>query len=80
MRIEYTRQAKKDIKALNEPMKSRIQQAIEKLPAGDTKKVTGRKHLHRLRVGDYRIIFVWAEPEVIEIFSIGPRGQIYKGV
>lgn len=45
MRIGYTRQAEKDIKSLNEPMKSRIQQAIEKLPEGDIKKLAGRETL-----------------------------------
>ena len=37
--------------------KQRLKIAIEKLPAGDVKKLQGIKDDYRLRVGDLRVIF-----------------------
>lgn len=79
MKIEYSRRAEKDIKALNEPIKSRIRTAIERLPAGDIKNITGKPGYRRLRVGDFRVVFE-VTPEEIVIRGIAPRGQAYKGL
>lgn len=78
MKITYSRQAEKDVSALNEPMRSRIRTAIEILPAGDVKPIKGHRGHRRLRVGGYRVIFEIIDAETILIASIGPRGQIYK--
>ncbi len=57
MKLIYSNNAKRFIKKLNDPNKSRIRQAIENLPNGDIKKMKGSNQLYRLRIGDYRIIF-----------------------
>lgn len=80
MKIEYSKRALKDLKNLNEPIKSRVKTAIEKLPEGDIKTITGKVNYSRLRVGDYRIIFEIIAPEEIIIRGIAPRGQAYKGL
>jgi len=78
MKIEYSKQAKKDIKTLNEPIKSRVQVGINKLPEGDIKKLVGRDGYYRIRIGDYRVVFEVVAPEEIIIWGVAPRGQIYK--
>ena len=76
MQIEYSRQAAKAISKINNPFKKNIKEAIEKLPAGDVKKLKGYSSSYRLRVGDYRILFDMNEK--IEITNVLPRGEAYK--
>jgi len=80
MRVELNNTAKKQYKKLNEPYKSRIAAALDKLelepPKGDIKKLQGRDG-YRVVVGDYRIIFD-IEEDRIDVFKIAPRGQVYK--
>jgi len=55
-------------------------EAIEGLPdKGDIKRLKGQtaKNAYRLRVGRYRIIYVW-ERDRIKILDIDTRGDIYK--
>lgn len=80
MKIAYTKRAEKDLKALNEPIKSRIQQAIERLPGGTIIKLSGYKSHYRLRVGNYRVVFVQINDDELMVTTVAPRGQVYKGV
>ena len=57
--------------------KARIKQAIDKLPAGDVKKLQGLVNAYRLRVGDLRVLFS-VENDIIIIKDVLPRGQAYK--
>ena len=57
MQIEYSKEATKHIKMLDKPAKSRMKQAIEKLPNGDVKKLAGFASDYRLRVSGYRVLF-----------------------
>ena len=67
---------------LNEPMLSRITDAIDGLerkpPQGDIKELTDRPGVFRLRVGGYRILYR-VEADYIDIFKIARRGQSYQG-
>jgi len=80
MRVELSNAAKKQYKKLNEPYKSRIVAALDRLelepPEGDIKKLQGRDG-YRAVVGDYRILFD-IENDRIDVFKIAPRGQVYK--
>jgi mRNA interferase RelE/StbE len=44
--------------------------------AGDVKRLVGMPHL-RLRVGDYRVLFV-EDDAFVFVTEIGPRGSIYE--
>ncbi|MBQ3426335.1 MAG: type II toxin-antitoxin system RelE/ParE family toxin [Clostridia bacterium] len=79
MEIEYSKQAKKDIKELNEPIKGRIKKAIEKIPQGDIRKLKGYMNIYRLRVGGYRIIYK-ATIDGIYVEAVLPRGSAYKNI
>ena len=76
MKPIYSKRAAKAISRIGNPFKQNIKEAIEKLPAGDVKKLQGYKNAYRLRVGDYRILFDMDEN--IEITDVLPRGTAYK--
>lgn len=77
MRIEYKKQAVKYINSADRPTKKRLKEAIEKIPFGDIKKLSGFENEYRLRVGELRVLFT-IEDDTITVNDIKPRGQIYK--
>ncbi len=54
--------------------------AIDKIPLGDIKRLVGNKVpvLFRLRVGEYRIIYMYEDEQTIKVIKIDTRGDIYK--
>ena len=76
MSIQYSKQAVKFLQKQTKQVQQRIISAINKLPAGDVKRMQGSE-LYRLRVGDFRILFS-RTGEVLFIERIGNRGEIYK--
>jgi len=80
MRVELNSTAKKQFNRLNEPYRSRIAAALDKLekepPEGDIKKLQGRDG-YRVTIGGYRILFD-IENDRIDVFKIAPRGNVYK--
>ena len=77
MRIEYKKKANKYINSADRAAKKRLKDAIEKIPFGDIKKLTGFENEYRLRVGDLRVLFT-VENNIITVNEIRPRGQVYK--
>lgn len=77
LQIEFEKEAAKHISKMDKPTKQRIKKAIEKLPAGDVKKLQGYSEDYRLRVGNLRILFSVRE-DIITIKDILPRGQAYR--
>lgn len=77
MRIEYKKKAIKYINSADRAAKKRLKDAIEKIPFGDIKKLTGFENEYRLRVGDLRVLFT-IENNIITVNEIRPRGQVYK--
>ena len=54
MRIEYEKEAAKHIGKMDRPTKQRLKIAIEKLPAGDVKKLQGIKDDYAFSTPTYR--------------------------
>lgn len=79
MQIEYKKKAIKYINSADKPTKRRLKEAIEKLPFGDIRKLTGLENEYRLRVGDLRVLFT-IEDDIITINDVKPRGQAYKNL
>lgn len=79
MNIIFSKQAAKYIKYSDKPTKTRLKESIQKLPAGDVKKLQGYQNEYRLRVGDLRVLFS-IEGDAIVIESILPRGQVYNRI
>jgi len=79
MQIEYKRKAVKYIDSCDKNTQQRLKAAIEKLPFGDIKKLTGLENDYRLRVGDLRVLFTKENDRII-INAVIPRGQAYKNL
>ena len=81
MQVFLEREAAKYLERLNEPMKGRILDALEKLanepPEGNIRKLQGKEAAFRLRVGDCRILFK-QKTACLVVYKIAPRGQAYK--
>lgn len=79
MEIRYAKAAVKVINGMDRPTKQRIRNAVERLPKGDVKPLSGSVRLYRLRVGDWRIVFSYPDGNIVVIEKIAPRGEVYKG-
>jgi len=80
MNIVFTKQATKQIEKLDKITKTRIKNAISRIPLGDIKQLKGTKSaMFRLRVGDYRIIFEMTVENIIIRFVL-PRGEAYNSI
>ena len=70
----------KYLKKLDKSARSKIITAIEGLPGeGDIRKMrgSGPPNLYRLRVGKYRVLYIWQE-DIIRVIDVDTRGDIYK--
>ena len=78
-RKEIKRSAERDLLRLSKPDKERIRAAIERLPEGDVRQLTGLRDERRLRVGEWRVRFrIDRDRRVLVILAIKPRGGAYK--
>lgn len=77
--ISYEKEALRELDELESSVSRRILDKIEKMseePSScDVKKLKGSDY-YRLRVGDYRVIFVF-EGNIIKVLKVGHRQQIY---
>ena len=77
--IFYEKEALKELEKLESIVSRRIVDKIDKMsenPASCDIKKLKESDYYRLRVGDYRIIFIF-DDNIIKILKIGHRQQIY---
>lgn len=79
MTIKLSKRVVKTLAEIDLQTKNRITNAIKQIPNGDIKPLKGYKGYYRLRVGGWRIIFVYKDNGDILILKIAPRGEVYKG-
>jgi len=77
-RIEVKRSTAKALKKISKPDQKRISKAIdnlaENLPNPNTTKMKGNNPFHKIRVGDYRIVYeIQDDVLLILIVKIGHR-------
>ena len=86
MTIQYSKDSLKFLAKADKSTVDRIREAIHGLtlspPSGDIKRLQGySEDYKRLRVGKYRVIFMYSldgAVEILYIIDIGSRGDIYK--
>jgi mRNA interferase RelE/StbE len=76
------KRARKQIEGLTENVKYRIIDAGKELEKGfsarlDIMKLKGTKNHYRIRVGDYRILFV-LDADITYVYDISHRENVYK--
>ncbi len=84
-RIEVKRSAAKALQKTPKADQKRIADKIDSLAQNpsnpDTTKMKGNNPFHKIRVGDYRIIYeIQEEVLIILIVKIGHRKDVYKGL
>ncbi len=79
-RIIWTDPAKNDVRNLSKPVAMHIFATLHRFAdsgLGNVKALQGREEF-RLRIGDYRLFFVHAEPDTIEVRRVRHRGEAYR--
>jgi len=84
-RIEVKRSAAKALKKIPKPDRKRVSEKIdslaEKLPNPDITKMKGNNPFHKVRMGNYRIIYeIQDDVLLILIVKIGHRKDIYRNL
>lgn len=79
MKILYSKTFEKKFATYQQKLQIKIFEAINNIPDGNIKKMTGNDipPIYRLRVSKYRILFHINEEE-IKILKVDSRGDIYK--
>ncbi len=78
-KIVYNKKVKKFIEKQSKDQRIRIYEAINKLPAGDVKKMQTKQELYRLRVGEFRFVYeIIYDKIIISVIDANNRGDIYK--
>jgi mRNA interferase RelE/StbE len=84
-RIEFRPAALRDMRRIPKPFRVRLMTAIAALaavprPPGCVR-LQGAEGFHRVRVGDYRIIYLIEDPALlICVVRIGHRREVYRGL
>jgi mRNA interferase RelE/StbE len=81
--IEFKRSAAKALKKIprsdRKKIRDRIDSLAEELPDPVTTKMKGENPFHKVRVGDYRIVYEIQESLlVILVLKIGHRKDVYR--
>ncbi len=84
-RIEVKRSAAKALKKIPKPDRKRVSEKIdslaEKPPNPDITKMKGNNPFHKVRIGNYRIIYeIQDDVLLILIVKIGHRKDIYRNL
>ena len=79
MKISYSKTFEKKFSKYDRKLQEKIFNAIQNLPDGDIKRLTGNDipAIYRIRISKYRILFHMNEEE-IQILKVDSRGDIYK--
>ncbi len=80
-RIVWTEPARIDVRALDKPTAMRILSALHRFAesgTGDVKALQGERRELRLRIRDYRLFFVYAAADTIEIRRVLHRKEAYR--
>lgn len=81
--VEFTRHALKQLGKLDEQVRRRVVRAIQELadearPPG-AKKLVGESDHWRIRVGDYRVVYVIDDGELIVlVVRVAHRSRVYE--
>jgi len=79
MKISYSKTFEKKFSRYDRKLQEKIFYAIQNLPDGDVKRLTGNDipPIYRIRISKYRVLFYMDENE-IQILKIDSRGDVYK--
>jgi mRNA-degrading endonuclease RelE of RelBE toxin-antitoxin system len=80
-RIQFSEEAKSDIRAIPQHIAMNILTAIHRLAehgSGNVKELRGKAGEKRLRVGDYRVRFTEEHPDTLSVHTVRNRKDAYR--
>ena len=80
-KVYFRPAAVKDLEGLEDRDRDLVETAIErfaKTGQGDVKKLRGGQNHLRLRAGDWRIRFIYEQPDAIRVLHIRNRREAYR--
>lgn len=81
-RVFLTHRAERDLDDLDPPVRGRVVATVRRFAEtghGDVRKLRGAEGRWRLRVGDWRVLFTYAEEgDALLILRVLPRDQAYR--
>ena len=79
MKISYSKTFEKKFGKYDRKLQEKIFSAIQNLPEGDVKRLTGNNipPVFRIRISKYRVLFYMNDTE-IQILKVDSRGDVYK--
>jgi mRNA interferase RelE/StbE len=79
-RLEIKEEARQQLRALSNAQRRNVGHRLDALQnnlAGDVKKLTGRTHEYRLRIGSFRVLFM-LENDLISVYRVSDRKEAYE--
>jgi mRNA interferase RelE/StbE len=79
-RLEIKEEARQQVRTLPKEQRRNIGWRLDVLQtdlAGDVKKLNGRTHEYRMRVGSFRVLFM-LEGDVISVYAVKDRKEAYE--
>jgi mRNA-degrading endonuclease RelE of RelBE toxin-antitoxin system len=79
--VRWSPQARIDLRSIDRTNAMNVLQAIDRYLVtgiGDVKKLRPPRHEFRLRVGDFRILFLSSEDSAIEVLRVLDRKEAYR--
>lgn len=81
-RVLLTQRAERDLDDLDPPMRDRVVTTLRRFAStghGDVKKLQGEGDRWRLRVGGWRVLFIFDEEgDALVVLGVLPRGKAYR--
>ena len=82
-KIQFLRDAKKDLERLEHKIAKRIVKVLENLSLNPFQqkaiKIKGEKDIFRIRVGKYRILYkIYANKKTLLVIRIDKRSRVYR--
>jgi mRNA interferase RelE/StbE len=79
-RLEIKEEARQQLRALSKEQRRNVGRRLDVLQenlAGDVKKLTGKTHEYRLRIGGFRVLFT-LEADLISVYRVSDRKEAYE--
>jgi mRNA interferase RelE/StbE len=78
--LDIKDEARGQLRAMSRELRRKIGSRLDTLQndlSGDVRKLSGRAHEYRLRVGNFRILFM-LEADLIVVYSVKDRKEAYE--
>jgi mRNA interferase RelE/StbE len=80
-RVLFRPKAARELEQLPNRERGHVEEAIERFAqtgSGDVKMLSGEGRQLRLRVGDWRVRFIYEKPDIIRILHVRNRREAYR--